>query len=202
MSPADVSDDTPVPNELPANLFRGGWTIALRFLQRRNDLNGVEGEVYVIYPHYNDWVCVRLETGKYARVRPKNLEILRTGTLPSLGGIVRALRFSRQERTTGARRPTEDERQIVEDLALLAAADSAQEHGFDVTRNVSLARAKLANCTDNEWWAYEFVLVDELVPEWLRVHANAAAGGEVRTVDSALIRKLSANAVAWVENHM
>ena len=54
----------------------------------------------------------------------------------------------------------------------------------------------------DEWWAYEFVLVDELVPEWLRVHANAAAGGEVRTVDSALIRKLSANAVAWVENHM
>ena len=54
----------------------------------------------------------------------------------------------------------------------------------------------------HEWWAHKFVLVDELVPTWLRVHANAAAGGEVRTVDSALLRKLRANAVAMVENHM
>lgn len=199
MSPADVTDNTPVPNELPANLFRGGWTIAPCGLQRRKDLNGVEGTVYFI-PHYNGRVCVRLETDEHVRVRPKNIEILRTGPLPSSGGIVRALRFSRQESTTGARRPTEEERKIVEDLVLRAAADSAR--GCNVARNVSRVRAMLANFTDNEWWAHEFVLVDELVPTWLRVHANAAAGGEVRTVDSDLLRKLRANAVAMVENHM
>ena len=58
--------------------------------------------------------------------------------------------------------------------------------------------AKLKSFTENEWWPDEFVLVDELVPEWLRCHANAAAGGEVRTVDSALLRKLRANFDAMV----
>jgi hypothetical protein len=46
MSPADVADDIPPPNELPAHLHRSGWTVALRDLHRRHYLNGVEGEVH------------------------------------------------------------------------------------------------------------------------------------------------------------
>ena len=104
----------------------------------------------------------------------------------------------RQEKTTGARCPTEKERKIVEGLVLHAAAHYAQEHGSDATRNVSRERARLKNFTEDEWWSDEFVLVDELVPDWLRCHANAAAGGEVMTVDSALLRKLRANVDAMI----
>ena len=102
MSPADVADEIPIPNELPADLHRSGWTVALRDLHRRHDLNSVEGEVYSV-THHEGRVCVRLETGEYVRARPENIEILRTGALASLGGIVRALRVSRQEKTTGLR---------------------------------------------------------------------------------------------------
>ena len=63
---------------------------------------------------------------------------------------------------------------------------------------MSRERTRLKNFTGEEWCSDEFVLVDELVPEWLRCHANAAAGGEVMTVDSALLRKLRANADAMV----
>ena len=146
--------------------------------------------------HHEGRVCVRLETGESVRVRSSNIKILRTGGLVSLGGIVRALRASRQEETTGARRPTENERMIVENLMLRAAEHAAQEAGSDVTRNVSRERARLKSFTEDEWWSDESVLVDELVPEWLRRHANAAAGGEVRIVDSALLRKLRASADA------
>ena len=148
--------------------------------------------------HHEGRVCVRLETGEHVRVRPENIEILRTGALPTLGGIVRAYRSSSQEITTGARRPTEKERKVVEDLVLRAVVHSAQEHGSDATREVSRERARLKKFTEDEWWSDEFVLVDELVPDWLRRHANAAAGGEVRTVDSALMRQLRANADAMV----
>jgi hypothetical protein len=48
--------------------------------------------------------------------------------------------------------------------------------------------AKLKNFTEDEWWSDEFVLVGEQVPEWLRRHANAAAGGEVTTVESHLAK--------------
>lgn len=195
MSPADVGDDIPISNELPAHLHRSGWTVALRDLHRRHDLNGVEGNVHTV-THHEGRVCVRLETGEYVRAWPLNITILRTGDLVSLGGIVRALRASQQEETTGARRPTEDERKIVEDLAVCAVALSAQEQGSDAPREVSRERARLKKFTVDEWWSDQFVLVDELVPEWLRCHANAAAGGEVRTVDSALLRKLCANADA------
>ena len=94
--------------------------------------------------------------------------------------------------------PTEKESKIVEDLVVRAVAHSAQEHGSDATREVSREMARLKKFTEDEWWSDEFVLVDELVPEWLRRHANAAAGGEVRTVDSALMRQLRANADAMV----
>lgn len=198
MAPADVADDTLVPNALPAYLHRIGWTVKLRKLERRHDLNGVEGEVHSI-PHHEGRVCMRLETGEYVRARPENTEILRTGPLVSLGGIVRALRFARHENTTGTRCPTSEERDTVEALVLRAAAHSAQENGWDASRAVSRTCAMLKNFTENEWWSDEFVLVDELVPGWLRCHGNAAAGGEVRTVDSTLLRKMRANFDAMVE---
>ena len=99
MSPADVGDDIPIPNELAAHLHRSGWTVAQRDLHRRHDLNGVEGNVHTV-THHEGRVCVCLETGEYVRARPLNVTILRTGDLVSLGGIVRALRASRQEETT------------------------------------------------------------------------------------------------------
>ena len=111
---------------------------------------------------------------------------------------MRAHRASRQEKTTGARCPTVNERKIVEDLMLRAAAHAADDSEADVARNVSRIRSLLRNFTEDEWWSDEFVLVDELVPEWLRCHANAAAGGEVRTVDSAILRKLRATVDATV----
>ena len=87
---------------LAAHLHRSGWTVALRDLCRRHDLNGVEGEVYQV-AHHEGCVCVHLETGEYVRAWPENIEFLRTVALVSLGGIVRALRASHQEKTTGAR---------------------------------------------------------------------------------------------------
>ena len=132
MSPADVVDGFARSNELPAHLHRSGWTVALRDLHRRRDLNGVEGAVHAV-AHHEGRVCVCLDTGEYVRVRPENITILRTGPLVSLGGIVRAHRASQQEKTTGARCPTEKERKIAEDLMLSAAAHAAQEHESDAT---------------------------------------------------------------------